>query len=315
MKTRQTQTITSKQKSKQVPRIRIASFLELPENRFNDFVVGVENRPLFKKLISPVDDSNKVISYKRFAHTGLYLNTTELYEGATRDRTTEDVESLLVSRPGVAEIVISIGIEKFKKYFLDNEDNVSVADISAACGISPNDVVEVNSLVMDMSLHQEFYGSPTTNYAHESHFHKVAVIEHDGTGDFFIKFCSSRYNSGKYVIDDAKLKILKEKNTFTISELADLNNLLGDIELINERKTSLYQILYQLIHKQKSYMSSGDIRHLCAYTQKELASDIECDTSTASRALDGRSIAEMNCNLKERVENNYGNPSYNISGR
>jgi RNA polymerase sigma-54 factor len=72
--------------------------------------------------------------------------------------------------------------------------------------------------------------------------------------------------------------------------LTELNSLLDRIELINARKTSLYQILSRLIQKQKLYMSSGDVRQLRAYSQRDLAADIGFDTSTISRAIDGRSI-------------------------
>jgi hypothetical protein len=181
LRSKQTHTTSTKLKSKLIPRMRIASFLEIPENKFIDFVATVESSPIFQKLLSPLDESRRVISFQRFPHAGLYLNTIELFEGATRDSDPGDVESLLVSRSGVADIIRKIGIDNFKKYFLDNKEGASDAEISALCGISGKDVIQVNNLIMDMSIHNEFYVPSKINYAAQLNFHKVAVIEPDGT--------------------------------------------------------------------------------------------------------------------------------------
>ncbi len=60
--------------------------------------------------------------------------------------------------------------------------------------------------------------------------------------------------------------------------------------MINDRKTTLFEILQRITEKQKNYFISGDSTQLLPYPQKEIAHDINIYPSTVSRAISNRSI-------------------------
>jgi len=125
----------TKQLLKLIGRIKLAGLMELSESDFAKMIKKIENDPLFKKLFSPSNRQEKVISYLRFPRSGLAKNFYELKEDIAADRSSLNIESFLDSRKEVIPLIKRMGIDKFKKYFLYNDGELSYKDISLVCNL------------------------------------------------------------------------------------------------------------------------------------------------------------------------------------
>ncbi len=290
LRIRQTQSIALKQRQRLVTRIRVATLMKLPEHAFSSFVKQIEEDPVFKRLFAPSDQSPRVVCYQRFANASCALNLYEFKEEINRDEGSFDIEKLMHERKEVADIIRTIGAPNFEKYFLYNDEGYSLEAAGAACGISQDAAQKVNAVLDMLSVHGEFYHPSAVHYESRITYYKVALLQEDGMGGFAIKFYSPRFTRGKYVIDYNRYNALKKASQFSDEELTRMNWILKNLEIINARKSTLYQILTEIIKRQPAYLRSGNERDLVAFSQKELARAIQADESIVSRAICGKSI-------------------------
>jgi len=284
------QKVSVKHKQKPMTRIRLASFLQLGEKKFSEYVIEVENDPVFKKLLSLENAKKRVITRKRFPNTIFNLGILPIKEQLSGDSASIDVETLLGEKSGVAALIKKIGLEKFEKYFLYRDEAAPIEDITAQCGISKNDAANITEFLNDLSIRTEFYHPSSLDPGSRMAYTGIAGIEYDGKSDFTINFFSPKYISGHYIINNAKLAALKKQNTFSSEELSKLGNLIEKIDLINARKSTIYQIISRLLQVQKNYLYSGEDKFLVPYTQRKLAQEIGFDNSVICRAIYGRSV-------------------------
>ena len=66
-----------------------------------------------------------------------------------------------VTLPGY-RVVKQIGIERFKKYFLYNEFDMTINQLAGKCNISPESAVRVIELINDIYIQGKFH--PISNY-------------------------------------------------------------------------------------------------------------------------------------------------------
>lgn len=273
-----------------LPRIRLAALMEMPENKFAELVRGIERNDLFRKLLSCAGTSRRVISYRRFSGVGLARSFFELRDEMIRDAGGLDVETLFSARQDVLSLIQAIGMDAFEELFLRNEVELSAAAVGARCGLSIGQVEKINALMNEISVHSEFYHPSTLPSTAALRYHKVAVIDADSAGCLTARFFSPKFISGRYVVDVAAIGRLKREGFFSAHELKDLDKLLRDIELINDRKSTLYHVVVMLLRKQAKYILSGDRNDLVSYTQRDLARESGIDTSLVCRAIQSRSI-------------------------
>jgi hypothetical protein len=279
-----------KQTQKLVARMKLANFMNLPEDKFACLVNGMENDPLFKKLIYPEDKKEKVISYQRFLHTDLNTNFYELNENITPDITSFDVVSFLEDRKEIIPMTKKLGIDKFKQYFLYNEGNYSNEEISLRCGLTISEVEKLNNFVNELAIHSEFFHPSRITSSEQICYTKIASLEKDNSGDFFIRYYSPNLARGRYVINYEKIARLKKEKVFSKEETKKLDKLLKKLELINLRKSTLNQILYYLLQTQTKYLKSDDWKKIKFLKQKDLASKMGVHPSVINRMLQYRSI-------------------------
>lgn len=284
------QKLSIKPKLKMVGRIRFASFIKLGEGKFAEYIAEVEQDPVFKKLLSVDNAERRVVTCKSFPKTVFETSNLSIEEQISGDKSSVDVESLLQEKNGVAALIKKIGLEKFEKYFLRCETACQSSEICRECGITEKDAERVNSFINDLSVRSEFYHPSGLALESRLNYSKIAEIEYDGKSDFVINFFSPRYLSGRYVVNSVRLNALKKQNAFSKEETVRLGKLLEKIHLINSRKSTIYQILKNIIEVQKNYLYSGDDKFLVPYTQKKLAEDIGMDKSVVCRAIYGRSV-------------------------
>ncbi|MFH0948282.1 MAG: hypothetical protein V1833_04705 [Elusimicrobiota bacterium] len=254
---------------------RLANIIKLSEKEFNQFINEIESNPLFEKL-----RYERVVKYKRFPKTDFQCNFSELNENIFADHTSVDVQSILETKRDTIQTIKEIGIEKFKKYFLYNEYNISNDEIKEKCGIGIDKVKKIIDLLNEVSIYSEFYNSPRTNITTQIKYNKIASISKDND-DFVINFFSPNLARGRYEINYDKVRDIKDRN---------VKSLVRRLELANLRKTNVYQILEKLVFFQKDFLDTGNLEKKILLTQKMLSKEICIDSSIVCRIIKNRSI-------------------------
>ncbi len=283
------------QKLKHLPkligRMQLADLMDLKEVEFKELIKHIEQSPLFKKLTYPVsfkDKKEKVISFVKFPKTKI-IRAYELKEEILADKSEVSIESLLEGREDIIKVIKQLGIAKFREYFLDCRDNLSLEEIAEECSMKIEKVTEIIDLVNDISIQSSFTIPAITDPSTRVFYARVASIEkeRDGFSIGYFDFC---YVKGKYSIDYEKLTQLKKKGKFNSRQIKELDNLTKTLELINSRRNTLYQILQGIIKKQNKFLLSGNKKDRKVFTQKEIAQIIEKDSSLISRAIKLKSV-------------------------
>jgi len=214
----------------------------------------------------------------------------ELHEETSIDKSKVEVESLINSQKEAVLIIKKIGISNFKKYFLYDELENSIENISRICEISKESVRKVTNLVDKLAVYDEFFSPSNITNDSGLHYNKIVKIEIDKSGELLINFFSPKYSQGKYVINYEQLEKMKELKSFSKDELTNISEIIEKLELINRRKTIVFQIIEKLIIKQRKYFISGDESEIVPFTQREFASQIVQSESLISRAILNKSI-------------------------
>ncbi|MDD5687855.1 MAG: hypothetical protein PHE88_08500 [Elusimicrobia bacterium] len=291
LKIRQKQGIFFKQKFNITAKIRLSEIIKLPENKYAQLVEDVEKGFLFKKLSSFYYKNQRIISNRRFSKTDFSSDFLEFNEKANINRTDNvEVESLISKRKETVSIIKKLGIANLKKYFLYNNVEKSTREISSICKISEKDVKKIYNLINELSVHNEFYYPSAIQGNLNINYYKIAKIDDDGSKGFIINYFSPKYSQGKYIINYSNLSKLKKQGTFSKEELKEIDRLLENLNLINNKKMTIFQVIKKITEKQKGYLLSGDKKDIIPYTQMELAKEIKSDNSLVSRAIANRSI-------------------------
>ncbi|MCJ7646880.1 hypothetical protein MUO65_08330 [bacterium] len=280
----------TKQLLRLVGRVKLAELIELSERDFAKTIKKIENEPLFKKLFSPSNPQEKVVSYRPFPRSELSKSFYELKEDIAVDRSSPDVVSLLDSRKELIPLIRRLGIDKFKKYFLYNNGELFCKDVSLACNLTEEEVMKIIDLIDDFSIQSEFFSPSMINPGSNISYSKIAKIEKDGSEDFVISFISPYLVKGRYWINYEKLAQLKKNRDFSPAELKKTDRLINNLEAINKRKSITYRIIRKILEIQSIYLSTGNPRDIVPFTQRELARKINTDPSLISRAIARRSI-------------------------
>jgi len=261
-----------------------ATMLEMPEEDFHKLIAKIERNPLFQRLYQ----KEKLVSRQRFPGTDISSSFYQLKEEIVSDKGSLDVESLLLNKEHITGQIHKLGLEKFKRYFLFPESGMTLEELAKECDLTVSEVQNINSLIDDFSILSEFY-HPTNFSSGEIHYSKIASIERAQDG-FVIGYFSPSSARGRYSIDYERFKQLKAESAFTEAEIKEAKGLFSQLELINSRKDTLSQILYNIIDRQSLYLQSGDLRSLLPFSQKELAKKIDLAPSSVSRAISSKSI-------------------------
>jgi len=274
---------------KLIPRIKLSQFLSSPENEFAKLIKEIESDLLFQKLMYPANSKEKVFAYGRFPKTGLSSSFYELKEEILRERNYPEIESLINKKKEVIKICQKIGVDNFSKYFLYQEGTFSFEEIANKCGLKLEEVKKIIDLLNEIAIYTVFYEPSNITLEEEIHYTKICKIERTGE-DFSVNYHSPHLVRGRYIIDYEKIEKLKKENFFVKKELVRLNWLVKNMELVNLRKTILYQVCEKIISRQKKFLGTGEEDDLQPYTQSELAREIVTNPSVISRAVRYRSV-------------------------
>jgi DNA-directed RNA polymerase specialized sigma54-like protein len=280
----QTQSLKTRQEFKLIARLEQANLLEIPEEEFQCLIAEVEKNSLFKRLCQ----GEGIIHCQRFPRTDVSSHFYELKEELAASEGSLDVESLLQGRADVANLIKRLGLEKFKRYFLFPEADMTVAEIAQECDLDPSQVQRIDDFINEFSILSEFY-HPSTLSSEETRYSKIASVER-GPDGFVIGYFSPSVARGRYVIDYERFEELKRKGFFSGTEVREVRQLFKKLELINSRKDTMYRMLQNIVDKQSLYLESADPMALLPLSQRELAKSIGVAPSTISRAIRGKTI-------------------------
>jgi DNA-directed RNA polymerase specialized sigma54-like protein len=281
----QTQSLQARQEFKLIMRLEQAGLLEMPEEEFNRLIAEVESSPLFKDLYR----KERIIRYQRYPKTDISSRFYQLNEEIAAGTGTLDVESLLSNKEDIVRQIQKIGLENFKRCFLFPEPGISVGEVAEECNLELAEVEEINSLINELSIMNEFYNPSTLNSEHGIYYTKVASIERGAEG-FIIGYLSPSYARGRYSIDYERFEELRGEGAFSASEAKGIRQLFKRLELINSRKDTVTRILQGIVEKQAPYFESGNGKAVLPFSQKELAERIGLVPSSISRAISGKSL-------------------------
>ena len=281
----QTQSLQARQEFKLIAQLEQANLLEMPEEEFNKLLSEVENSPAFKRLYQ----KEKLIRYQRYPRTDISSSFYQLNEAIAADTGSLDVESLLLGKEDIVRGIQKMGLEKFKRYFLYPELEISLEEIARECNLEVSKVQRINSLINEFSILSEFYHPSALSSGHRICYSKVASVERGSEG-FVIGYFSPSLARGRYSIDYERFEEMKGDGTFSGAEVKEIRQLFRRLELINSRKDTVTRILQNIVEKQALYFESGDIKALLPFSQKELAKKVGLVPSSISRAIKGKSL-------------------------
>ncbi len=271
-------------------RVHVANFISLPEFSFSDLVQKVEKDPLFLHYRN-VTNKERLFSYQRYPRTGISAGFLEINENVVSASSPGMTDQFLEDKKEIIDLCQRIGMENFKDYFLYNEGNRSLDEISERCNLTLDGTRKIRELVDRLALDEEFNqtGKGSDTEAHE-HYSKIATIEKERSGNFTVSYTSLRYGRGRYVIDHEKFETLKNSPHTSKEEIHYLENIIKTLELINTRKSIIYQTLEKIVERQRPFLLSKDPGQLNSMTQLEMGREMDIHSSSISRAIYGKSV-------------------------
>ena len=277
--------LEARQQFKLLARLEQANLLEIPGENFNKLIIETENSSLFNKFYR----LEKIIRYRRFARTDISSSFCQLREDSVPDRSSLDVESILMNKERIVHLIQELGAEKFKRYFLYPDSELTIEEIAKQCDLKVPEAQQIFNLVDECSILSDSYHPSSLGSRHTICYSKIASIERH-SGDLVIGYLSPSYARGRYSINYERFEELQSKGGFNRTEIREAKQLFKKLELINTRKDIMNQILQSVIEKQAPYLESGDENSILPFSQKQLAQKIGRAPSSISRAIYGKSV-------------------------
>lgn len=277
-------------------RVRLSDFMNLCEDEFRKIVSSVENNPMFRRLSSLENFREKVISRRPFPNTDLAKQYYEVDERTMAGGAAPEIAPLLEKHGEMVSRIREIGMDNFKRFFLNEESDMGAEEIARECAVTPAVVKEIRAVVDDFCLlelaHPLSSLAPVTPASRGT---KVASIEKCGgggsqPGKYRIRYLRSHYARGRYVVNYKKLYELKARGTFAKGEFGRIRRLIRELELINMRQTMLYNIIQRIVEVQAAYFDTRSGDDLAPLTQVALADRLGVHRSTVNRAIHDKSL-------------------------
>lgn len=277
------------QKMQLVGRIKVAELLSIPEPEFEQYIKQVERDPLFLTL----KNKYRIISYRKFYEVK-DKEPLEFKEESIAGEAETDLQELLDGNfevlPLLKKIGKIVGEDTFRK-ILEGENNIK--SIIKKCNLSSHEEKIFREFIDRFQLRQIINSSsfPSSTSPQYSRFFLIARIEKEN-GDLFIRPANkdSYLIRGRYQINHDRFKKLVEVGKIKKADIDEIVKLFKKIDLINHRTTTIYQILCCLKDVQRKFFQSGNILDIVPFTQTQLASWLNLNPSTVSRAIAGKSI-------------------------
>ncbi|MFA7352436.1 MAG: hypothetical protein WCZ22_02970 [Dehalococcoidales bacterium] len=297
----QSNTLQINQSTGQYLKIEQSNLLSMPLSELNSVIREIENSELFVKCFK----ENKIIRYQRFDNSDTFISYLKYDESALIDNQPPEIDSLLENNKKTIEYIRKIGQDNFKKYFLIPEEYLSEDRVAFACGIPVAYVRDINNLVNDMAVLDEFHSISSLN-VNDINYTKVASIDRDGDG-FKISYYLNSLARGRYLINYEMFEEHIAGKCINDDEVGKIRSLFKKLEMINVCKQTLHSVLINLIQKQSAYIDSGNFKDLLPLSQKELAFQLGINPAALSRATKCRTI-DLPCGREVTLKSLFPNP-------
>jgi hypothetical protein len=267
-----------------------ALLLEASEPQFARIVHDLEMDPLFRKLAFAHSLENRAIRLHRPWRASCSPAFLELKEDlvAGRGDAAPDVESWVAENRGIVLLIRQIPPDLFRECFLEGKP-LPAADIAARCGLDLSCTVAVMEFVNLLAMSEPAPADVAAPADDRKVCRVIADVIREGSG-FEIRFATPHWSRGLYEIDYTKISALRRRGVLTDQENDRLRALVQSLEILNQRKSSLFRVLEGILESQRAYFETDGKTALRPQRQKDLAATLGLHASLVSRALGGRSL-------------------------
>ncbi|MFH1378690.1 MAG: hypothetical protein ABII23_00295 [bacterium] len=243
---------------------RLAECLELTDKDFVNMIFNIESDPLFRRLCYNPYPEDTIVTMKRFEGADISL---DFYRW--------------VKPPFKRSFIDLVGETQFKHFFIYHDSPLTPEQIAANCGISLHETVAVRDHLslayVPSGTIAEIISQSSVTYTGEEH------------EKMMINFYSPIMARGIYIIDYQRLSAIREMLHAQFDK-EHIRKVIRALELINLRKTIVYNILQQMFAFQQQFIKTGDVFKKVILNQKTIAQELCIDKSIVSRAIHNRSI-------------------------
>lgn len=278
------------QRAMLISRVRLAQAIEMPETEWAKAIQDIEKDPLVRELFEARINGAPIISYKRFGKTNLSNQFYDDQDVNVIGGGGETPEALLSKKRHLLEIIQKIGQNNFERFFLYRNESTPAADIAGACGLSHDQVAEVQDFVLEMSVNAEFY-FPSRLLSEESVKPTLTgqIVKKDD-GAFEMAFYSPHLARGRYEIHAAELKAWFSQKDLPREDQSRLKKLINILELCNLKQNAFFNVLDYLLSSQKAYLDSKDPTNLSPLSLRQVARILHFSPSTICRVIAIKSV-------------------------
>ena len=267
-----------------------ALLLEATEPQFARIVHELETDPLFRKLAFAHSLENRAIRLHRPWRASCSPAFLELKEDLIEGRSgaAPDVESWVAENRGIVLLIRQIPPDLFRECFMEGKP-LPAADIAARCGLDLPCTEAVMQFVNLLAMSEPGSADLAAPGDGRASCQVIADVIREGSG-FEIRFASPHWTRGVYEIDYTKISALRRRGLLTEEENGRLRELVQSLEILNQRKSSIFHVLEGILDTQRAYFEADGKTALRPQRQKDLAATLVIHASLISRALGGRSL-------------------------
>jgi len=256
-------------------RMKLARLMEMPEADLEDLAKRIEASPLFARLsaagvLALSEFPAARFAARRCAGYGLRISGGGLPE-------------LVDGNCDLVRLMQGMGQERFEEWFL-GEKAFSDEERARGCGISVAEARRLREFADRAFIQGEF---ETSAPAPEKVFSAVAGIELEG-GQPVLAFFHREIWKKRYRVNQDRLA--EYLAAMPRAEAGKVKNLLHRLEIVEQRKTTLYRLLEEVLKSQAEYLRTGDPARRQPLSQRSIAAALEADPSVINRLISNKSV-------------------------
>lgn len=256
-------------------RMKLARLMEMPEAELEDLARRLEASPLFERLslagvLICSEFSAARFAARRFAGYGLRMSGSGLPE-------------LVDGNCDLVRLMQGMGQERFEEWFL-GERSFSDDERARNCGITVEEARLLREFADRAFIQGEF---ETTAPAPEKVFSAVAGIEIEG-GKPVLAFFHREIWKKRYSIKEDRLA--EYLAGIPSADAGKVKNLLYRLKAVEQRKTTLYRLLEEVLELQAEYLRTGEPERRRPLMQRGLAAALGVDPSVLCRIISNKSV-------------------------
>lgn len=267
-------------------RVKMAQAIHLPEGAWAKLLSDVEKDPLFREILG----QQGIIRYRRFGRGGISNQFYEMQEINVAEDKGVSPETLLDQKRHLLKWIEKIGQEKFEKYFLYRQDDLSLEQIASVCGLTKEQASELQDFILDMSVQSEFYHPSNLGGPNIMRPTLIGRIVCNDDRTYSISFFSPHLARGSYEVNYSLLKKWQKARGLDRTSAAHLRKMLGVLELANLKQGAFWRTLEFLLDVQKEYFDSQDLAKMAPVSLRQVARRLQFAPSTISRVMASKSI-------------------------